>query len=240
MRLQAIGERRGREHTQPGCRQFNRQRQTVQTGADLRDRCGILHVQGKTGIGGLGAPGEERDRLVAGNVGQRLVPGFRQGQRTHRKVLLTRHTEHGPAGHERLQLRARAQEVGDVWRGFDDLLEIIQHQEQVFRSQCGGELLRRRTVGELAEIQGVGDRRHDKIGITDRCQGDEDRAVGECRLQFGRRLDASRVLPTPPGPVSVTSRISGRRSRAHTAARSRSRPISGVSGIGSRLTRERG
>ena len=43
---------------------------------------------------------------------------------------------------------------------------------------------------------------------------------------------ASRVLPTPPGPVRVTSRTSSRRSRAVTSASSRSRPISDVSGRG--------
>jgi len=43
---------------------------------------------------------------------------------------------------------------------------------------------------------------------------------------------ASRVLPMPPGPVSVSSRTSGRRSMSRTAATSRSRPISGVGGTG--------
>src|SRR5262245_62569109 len=38
----------------------------------------------------------------------------------------------------------------------------------------------------------------------------------------------------PPGPVSVTSRISGRRSKATTAALSRSRPMKGVGGAASR------
>ncbi len=51
---------------------------------------------------------------------------------------------------------------------------------------------------------------------------------------------ASRVFPTPPGPVSVTRRISGRRSRARTASSSRSRPTSGVSGKGSVLARSQG
>jgi len=44
---------------------------------------------------------------------------------------------------------------------------------------------------------------------------------------------ARRVLPTPPGPVSVSRRTSGWRSRCATAASSRSRPSNGVSGAGS-------
>ncbi len=43
---------------------------------------------------------------------------------------------------------------------------------------------------------------------------------------------ARRVLPTPPGPVSVSNRTSGRRRRAAIVAASCSRPTSAVSGRG--------
>ena len=43
---------------------------------------------------------------------------------------------------------------------------------------------------------------------------------------------ASRVLPTPPGPVSVTSRTDGCRSRSPSRASSPTRPISGVAAAG--------
>ena len=161
---------------------------------------GILRGQGKAGVGGLGARGEERDRLVARQ--RRPAPGdrrFRERQRRHRKILLARHAEDGPAGHERLHARAGAQEGGDVRRGLDDLLEVVEHQEQVFRPQRGGELLRRRPVGEFAQVQGVGDRRDDEVGIADRREGDEDRAVGEVRLQFGRHFDRQARLADPAG-----------------------------------------
>src|SRR5829696_1682131 len=44
---------------------------------------------------------------------------------------------------------------------------------------------------------------------------------------------ARRVLPTPPGPVSVTRRTSGRQRRSVKVVVSRSRPTSAVSGVGS-------
>src|SRR5215207_8373688 len=47
-----------------------------------------------------------------------------------------------------------------------------------------------------------------------------------------RREHHRRVLPTPPGPVNVSSRTSSRRSRSHRVASSRSRPTSEVSGVG--------
>ena len=43
---------------------------------------------------------------------------------------------------------------------------------------------------------------------------------------------ANRVLPDPPGPVSVTSRTPGERSSVVTASASASLPISGVAGTG--------
>jgi hypothetical protein len=42
--------------------------------------------------------------------------------------------------------------------------------------------------------------------------------------------NANRVLPTPPGPVSVSRRTSGWRSRSRSDAISSSRPTRGVSG----------
>ncbi len=43
---------------------------------------------------------------------------------------------------------------------------------------------------------------------------------------------AGRVLPAPPGPVSVTSRAVGRTSSPRNAAASRSRPTIAVNGTG--------
>src|SRR5207248_2612515 len=46
------------------------------------------------------------------------------------------------------------------------------------------------------------------------------------------KASARRVLPTPPVPVKVSKRTSGRASRVQAAASSRSRPMSEVSGKG--------
>ena len=60
---------------------------------------------------------------------------------------------------------------------------------------------------------------------------------GKSRAASSVTRKAIRVLPTPPGPVRVTSGTSSRRKRARTAASSRSRPIKGVRGRGSRRKR---
>ena len=76
----------------------------------------------------------------------------------------------------------------------------------------------------------------DQGRVARRGEGDEARRRRRTPRRSVRRRPASarRVLPTPPGPVRVTSGTSGRRSRARTAATSRSRPISGVRGGGGR------
>ena len=59
------------------------------------------------------------------------------------------------------------------------------------------------------------------------------RSAGPAVLIFRATSIASRVLPMPPGPISVTRCTSGSRSKAATAAISSSRPMIGVSGAGS-------
>ena len=169
-----------------------------------------------------------------------MIPRVRQGQRRDREVLLAGHPEDGAAGDERLHPRTGAQQGGDVRRGIDDLLEVVEHQQEVSLPQRRGELLRRRTAGELAQVQGVGDRRDTRSGSRTAARETKTTPSANAVSSSLATSIASRVLPTPPGPVSVTSRISGRRSRSHTAARSRSRPTSGVSGMGRVLARGRG
>ena len=55
---------------------------------------------------------------------------------------------------------------------------------------------------------------------------------GKSSTSSAAACSPSRVLPVPPGPVSVNRRTSSRRSRSTTAATSRSRPISGVGWTG--------
>ena len=68
----------------------------------------------------------------------------------------------------------------------------------------------------------------------ERRQLDPGHPVGESPSIAAATASASRVLPTPPGPVSVSSRAPdpGRRSSAHASTTSASRPTSAVGGTG--------
>ena len=91
-----------------------------------------------------------------------------------------------------------------------------------------------RAVADLTHPEGAGDRRQRRGRARDtapRATNQTPSANASAAASAAARR-ASRVLPTPPGPVSVTRRTSGRRSSSPTAAISRSRPTSEVSGTG--------
>ena len=56
--------------------------------------------------------------------------------------------------------------------------------------------------------------------------------LGKCSAALRTTSRARRVLPTPPGPASVSRRVSRRRRMSLAASASRSRPRSGVGGVG--------
>ena len=91
------------------------------------------------------------------------------------------------------------------------------------------EHLERRPGAALDDPDRPGDRARDEHRVVDRLERDEERPVGEVA---GRPRAASsiakRVLPIPPGPVTVSSRAVPSRRRA--SASSRSRPTNVVTG----------
>ena len=107
----------------------------------------------------------------------------------------------------------------------DDVLAVVEHQHQVVVADHLGEPVR------VRQAEGSGDRRRDTGGITDGRQLDEAPAEARASPAAARPTStASRVLPTPPGPTSVTKRCSANSSRRSRS--SASRPTSGVSASG--------
>ena len=78
----------------------------------------------------------------------------------------------------------------------------------------------------LTELERPGDGGRHEARIGDRTEVDEVHAVGEVVEQLSRDPWCRRVFPVPPGPVSVMSRTSRRRSTS--AATARSRPTNDV------------
>ena len=150
--------------------------------------------------------------------------------------MLSLNAQHLPARHEDREAWAGGQQVGHAGRGGDHLLEVVEDQQEVAIAQDGPQAFGERSVARVRQIQRPRDFRQDEVGIAHQGQGNEDRPIRKVRSESAATWSARRVLPTPPGPVNVTRRTSFRRSRSWMAVISRSRPTSGVSGMGRVLT----
>ena len=78
-----------------------------------------------------------------------------------------------------MQPGAAPQQVVHQRRGLDQLLEVVQHQQQVLLLQVGAQLQVGRVGAAHLQAQGLGDGRGDQIGIADRRQAHEEGAVLE-------------------------------------------------------------
>ena len=156
----------------------------------------------------------------------------RQGQRRDRVLPLAVQVERGSAGDHDRQARAGLEQVADERRGGQDLLEVVEDQQQAAVPQVLRSADRPRAAfGDLAQSQ----RRDDRRG--DQAPGPRSgRAARRRRRRRNRRSTSAascrlrRVLPVPPGPVSVSSRVVA--SRRLASATSRARPTKLVSWVG--------
>ena len=139
-----------------------------------------------------------RTGSASGGTGNSCSPRTRSGARLVTMIL--------SAGHASSRSATTIAAV-------DDLLEIVQHQQQVLVAQiilaapCRIDWLPSASL----QPQRLRDRRVRRVGIADRRQRDEADAVGEIdRGTSSATCTARRVLPVPPGPV--------KRQQAHAVA----------------------
>jgi len=92
-----------------------------------------------------------------------------------------------PAGHQHGELRARGEQVHHQDRRRRDVLEVIQHQQHMPRAQAPAYAFTHRSTALLPYSQRRGDGRGDLVGIGDRGQRDEERAVGKQIKEVLRR-----------------------------------------------------
>ena len=186
---------RGWENFDSGGSQFDGQRQTVQTPADLDDGVGVLHGQREIGLYGRGSLDEERDgRKIQQAARRKRRIGFRQRQGRHRKLPLAIDTKRGSAGDQGLGPRTCIQNFRNIRRGGRDLLEVIQDEQhpaeagQVFLDHFD-----ERTPGRFANAQALGDSGNHQLGIDEGRQIHEsnsprktvDRIAGGLKCQPG-------------------------------------------------------
>ena len=170
-----------------------------------------------------GSRGDRRGRRRAARIGQR--------QRRHRELVLDADAQRGAAGGEHGQVRAGRHERGHVRRRRGDLLDVVQDQQQRRGANGAGQHRERVDARRPRARRAPG---RSPAGRGPGRGAGRDRRTPRASAKLGARSaatwSASRVLPTPPGPVSVSSGTSSRSTSSPIAATSRSRPTSGVRG----------
>ena len=219
----------------PGARrrQLDRQWQPIQPLTDGSDGRGVRRGQGEVWLHRLSSRDEQLDSRGRAHLRHRRgCLGIRKRQWRDRKVLLAGDAQHGAAGGQNAQVGAGNQDLGDERCRVEQVLQVIEDQEQMFASESRDQRLgeweapasRTPRLWAIAEATSAGS------GTAASGTKTAPSANSDSSLAAASR--ASRVLPTPPGPVSVSRRTSGRHKRPVNVVTSRSRPTSAVSGVG--------
>ena len=163
----------------------------------------------------------------------RRAARVRQRQRRDRVVAPAPDVQRHPAGDQHDHARTRLQQREHGVPGRQQVLEVVQQHQQPPAAQRHRQQVGQRGRVPLVHPQPPGDGAQHQPRVAQRRQVDEDDAVGEVT---GHPLRPPRSpagsCPPRPGPVSVSSWVSPRRSSLTTAAATPARPISGVSGRG--------
>ena len=109
--------------------------------------------------------------------------------------------ERHAAGHQDLRARCRAQQwLHDDRAGIDDLLEVIEHEQQLLVPKVILERLKQRAIGRDSQPKSVGDLLSQRFGVGQGRQIDEPHTIGEAWKDCRRDLEAQSRLARAPRP----------------------------------------
>ena len=132
----------------------------------------------------------------------------RHRQARDRVLLLARHAQRGPARGDDLEVRRGPQQVGDDRRRLEDLLEVVEDEQDAPRRQPLGEGLGDRLVWHRSVTPTeAAIRDATSIGSRTGSSGTKKTPSGNRSATCVASAIDSRVLPVPPGPVNVSSRV---------------------------------
>ena len=167
-----------REQLDPGGCQLDREREPIEARAQLGHRGRVLVRHREVVARSSGTLDEERDGVVLGEVlrgGQ--VPRVRHRERRHGVLVLAPDVENLAAAGENRQARCRGEQLAHERRAGDDLLEVVEHEEDLTVAQVVLERVEHGPVRLLAKADRLGDRARQQRRVGDRRQLDEEHAV---------------------------------------------------------------
>ena len=201
------------QQRRPCCGKLDREREILELGAELRNDGRVLRPEGHA----------DRARPA---LEQRCGVGARQ--RRNDETLLGVDAQKCAAGDDDAQLLHPGEELADERRRFDDLLEVVEDEQELEPPRsCSASGRSTSRPSDVAIAAGT------RSGSTTVSSDTNAAPFASEPPSLWASSSASRVLPMPPGPVSVRSLQPERKASAPSSS-SRSRPTSGVAGCGSR------
>ena len=218
----------------PARRQFERERQRIQTPADCGHGCGVCRTQPEVRLDVPDSFHEQPDRGSASEIRERRSRGVRiQRERTDRVLTFPPNVKRGAAGHDESQRRDRGQQVGNERRRRDHLLEIIEYQQSGPAVAGRTRAPRQIDRGDVGKAERFGNRRCHEHRLPNGGERDEDDARGTFFRDHTRELQGQARLADTSGTYQRDQARGRTGERAHRARTSASRPSSAVNGSGS-------
>ena len=179
------------------------------------------------------ALGQQTDSLVPQEfVGAAAVRRIGHRERRHVPASSPRRSPglHG-SWQDRQALRCAEERLGELGGTGKDMLAVVEQQERPGAGAVDRPATRRATVPAPAGCRGLTRRSEPPPQVRRSARGRPARHRQETgRARGARTSSPSRVLPQPPAPVSVSSRVDGR--SCATSAISRRRPMKLLTGEG--------
>ena len=192
---------------------LDRQRQAVETAAQLDDGRLIRAGQLERPRGGGRTLGEQQHRFVLPKLGERFASvGRRKPERRHGDDVLTRHLERLPGGGDHPHVGRSAKDLGHQAGGrIEHVLTVVEDQQQLAVAQVGQQDLQRLRRGLVPKVQG-GDHRVDhQGGIADLGELDPPGPVREAASEVRRDPNGQARLADASGADQADQTRAGHR-----------------------------
>jgi hypothetical protein len=188
---QALQDRIRREERYACSRELERQRQSVESHAQFADRRRILRRKDKSGFNGLRPQDEEPDRCGRADGGNVAVaPKVGKRQRRHGENPFAGDVQRLAARDDQLRFGRLREDLRKRRRAADDLLEVVEHEQDLLRREICGQRLSR----GFAHAERPGNGRQQELGLANRLQHDHIDAIREVRQEVGRSLQRKASL----------------------------------------------
>jgi hypothetical protein len=187
-----------RQVPEANSRELERERESVEAAADLRDGGGCLLVEHQIAFDGVGALEEQGRGRVCAEV-QAPCAAVGDRERRQSQLVFAENPKGRSAGDEEGYARAGNRKLGNECSRGKKVLERVKDHKRFAIAEVVSKRLGCR-LSDCRQPQLTRDQRRHKTGIARNRKRHEDRTVGEIDLGLIRRLDREASLPNTARP----------------------------------------